>query len=580
MEELLVRLRDPEEMTLEELEEMQETLEEQDDGLRTKITMAKDEKLKAELETERRQVQEAIVLAETRMEEIKSREQADPEEQSGLSAYREEGTQEQSGLSAYREEGAQERSGLSAYREEKVQEQKDQEQKDQEQSSLSVNQEDTARQEQKSGKDFFEECEHAYDEGGIAAVQKMFTEVSIEAEKGDAEALYRLSVISSWPSRLGTIKNRRLLHKAMEQGSSEAYYDMAEMLNNGYGVEQDVEKAIVYLEKAAELGSRHAILETARAYRSGEAPEHWMSSFPYRDAHKALKYYKYYLEKTESGTYEYISGLLSYVQSGIEAGEEEFKDVDRLKKLLSPLLEFSSYFAGSARNLIGDALCRGKRFREAVSYWLEAGNDEGIKRILEQYDNISNAGDGEALDRILNDKINDAGQDKNTREIKRMILKWKGDRCGKDDVEAFRYYCQAASLGERDGRDSILKKYMDSNFIDASTFFEECAEGGNMDAYKYLGDLYAVDRRGNTHDYKKAMEYYLQGAKGPMKDTCEKLAEEMKNLLRQENRYIRAIDCVSSAVPERKKEGLDMIKQLAEAGFPAAIEYLKEHKPE
>ncbi|MCM1044213.1 MAG: hypothetical protein NC417_01775 [Candidatus Gastranaerophilales bacterium] len=542
MEELLERLRDSAEMTSEELEEMQETLEEKDDELRTKITMARDEKLKAELETERQQVQEAIVLVETRVEEIKSR------EMSGLSAYREEDEREH----AYHEEDVPEH----AYRGEDVPEQR----------SLSVNPEDWF---------FFDTCSRAEEEGGIEAVKKLFAEASIEAEKGNADALYRLAVISSWRDRTGTLKKRRLLRKAMAQGAGGTYYDMAILLENGYFVERDVEKALAYLEKAAELGSVKAMWEMAQAYASGENPEEWRSELP-EDSRKAMEYYQCYMEKAGPGGDKYLRCLTGYAACGIVIGEEKFKSVDYLKELLAPLLEAGGSHASLARNWIGDVLCEEKRFREAVSYWLEAGDYAGVKRILERYDDISNAGDGEALDRLLNEKINDAGQDE---DIKCMILKWKGDR-GKDDVEAFGYYCQAAGLGSKLGRDRLLKKYREGNFIDASEFFKESADAGNMDAYKYLGDLYAVDRRGNTHDYEKAMEYYRYGAKGTMKDTCEKLADEMKNLLRQENRYNRALECIASAVQERKKEGLDMIEQLAEDGYPAAAAYLKEHKPE
>lgn len=580
MEEELLRLRDSEGLTLEELEAVQETLEEKDDELRTKITMVKDEKIKAEHETERRQVQEAMVLVETRIDEIKNREQVNMQEQSGLSAYREEGTQEQSGLSAYREENMQEQSGLSAYHEENIQEQ----------SGLSTYQEDIVKQEEKLDRDFYNDYKHAYDKGDIEAMKKIFSEVSIEAEKGNGDMLCVLADIFALEnnSHFYTIKSRRLFNRAMVQGSRKAYSAMLWMLEDGSSAEQDKEKALECLEKAAELGSLDAIMDIA----DGASGEKTNSIVP-RDYGKAMKYYKYYLDRkygnAEVDSLKYMDGLeyriclYKYVKYGIKAGEERLKDVNNLRKMLSLLLDYDDNACNATeeieetRNMLGDALCNEKRYREAVSYWLEAGNAYGIKSILREYDNISEAGDGEALDSILNEKINYTGQEKKKQELKGIILTWKGDRCENDDVEAFKYYCLAAGTRNDEAvkkRDRILKKYKESNFINARAFYEESAEGGNSDAYKYLGDLYAAD-----HNYENAMKYYRRGQAGTMEEICKKQAGIMKERMSQERRYKIAIDCVSvsSMVQGRREEGLNMIKQLAKEGFPEAAEYLKEH---
>lgn len=584
MEELLLRLRDSAELTLEELEDMQETLEEKDDELRTKITMVKDEKIKAELKTERQQVQEAMVLAENRIDEIKNRDQADAQGQSGLSAYREEGAQEQNGLSAYREEGAQEQSGLSAYREEDKQKQSD----------PSAYQEDTVKREKESNKDFcynkniaddyrraYKDHVDGYHIKYVEAMKKIFTEVSIEAEKGNGDALNSLAEM--YEAEFNPIIGRRLLNKAIAQGVGDSYYNMARMLRTGNVVEKDDKKAVEYFEKAVELGSLPAIWQKAKKISSVIRGENRT-----RDQWKeAMEYYKYYLENkyedAEPDDERYRDCLYNYVYCGTKAGEEALKDAANLRKVLSLLLEHEGRSSGGAREIYGNALCNEKRFREAVSLWLEAGDRWSIKLILEQYDNISEAGDGEALDGILNEKANYTGQDYEKREIKGIILTWKGDRCEKDEAEAFKYYCQAAGTGyyeAKEKRDEILKKYQESNFIDTIVFFEESAEGGNADAYKYLGDLYAVDQRGNPHDYKKAMEYYRRGQAGTMREICEEQAEKMKELIGLEKRYEIAIGCVCSAVQERKEEGLNMIRQLAEKKFPAAVEYLKEHDSE
>ncbi len=593
MEELYLKLRNLAELTLEELEGMQETLEEKDDELRTKITMVKDGQKKAALQEESTKVQEAMVLADDRIKEIKNRAKSDRQEESGLSAYREDANGE-SGLSAYREEDAKEESGQSADREE------------------------TAKQEKEPMKDasdckklakgfLYQYREHLADKLDWWQRNGMLAEFSVlseEAEKGNGDALVSLADVL-FNCVGGAVKSRRLLGRAMAQGIPDAYYRMAYLFSSGIGVEKDHGKAFAYLEKADELGSLPAILLKAECYAGREISYGYVQQIPVldeklsgmlrnnlsemlrnnlsRDMRKAAQYYKRWLENKYGddkpyGDKLYYHKLYSYVKCGIQAGEEALKDADNLKEILSPLLEHeeASAYKYEARTIYGKALCEEDRFREAVGLWLKGGTRRDIENILEHYDAIVKAGDGDALDAKLAEMTNDTSRDKEKLDIKGMILMWQGDHCRNDDAAAFGYYCKAVGAGYGEAvkkRDEIRDKHLRDGIIDFIVFLEESGEGGNADAYKYLGDMYMMDWSSTPHDYKKALEYYLMGKAGSMRKECEEQAELMKEWLRCEKKFAMAIDCVHSAVSARKKEGLNIIRQLAEKKFPPAVEY-------
>ena len=597
MEELFLRLQNGAALTLEELESMQEAFDEKNEELRGKITMVKDEEKKAALQAERTKVQEAMVAVDAKIEEVKKRE-------SGLSAYREEDEKE-SGLSAYREDDEKE-SGLSAYREEEEKEDsgksaaKEEPAKREEVPAKSVNYYQLADQYWSAFKDYRETGNT--DKREIA--EKIFAEVSMDAEQGNAKAMVGLAQLL-YNDVAGDVKSRRLLKKAMEKRDCYAYFYMASLLSTGHGVEKkDEEKALKYLNEAADRGALDAVYLQAEAY-SGEKrncrytiplkdlEDRYLYKMLYeklpRDMRKAASLYKRRLEAIcgdgkKTGLYYYV--LLRYVECGIAAGEEELNGADRLKEIITPLLEDEgSRYKEQARTIYANALCEEKRFREAVGLWLANGTLEDIRHILEHYDAIVKSGDGEAIDAILAEKMNDTSRDQEKLDIKGMILTWRGDRCVKDDAAAFGYYCKAAAAGWKEAiekRERIWKgcfgQAASNHFLDAILLFKTSGELGNADAYKYLGDFYLEDWPGCPHDYQKALDAYKRGLSGTMRNECEKQARKLTGWVEMDKMFADAVKLIGSPTKMHRDDGLSMIKQLAEKNFPPAMEYMHKQK--
>lgn len=597
MDELFLKLQSSAALTLEELESMQEAFDEKNEELRGKITMVKDEAKKAALQAERTKVQEAIVAVDAKIEEVKKRE-------SGLSAYREEDEKE-SGLSAYRED--EKESGLSAYREEDAKDEggkskaKAEPAKREETPAKKVDYGQLAYQYWSAFKDYRETGNT--DKREIA--EKIFAEASMGVEQGNRDAMVALAQILYNDSG-GDVKCRRLLEMAIEKNESYGYLYMAYLLSAGYGgVKKGEGKALAYLDRAADRGALKAVLLKAEAY-GGTRPNYTPSLIPLnnldnilyrllseklpRDMGKAANFYKRWLEAQygdDKQTSLYYYNLLKYVECGIAAGIEEVQGADRLKEIITPLLEDEgSAYKEQARTIYANVLCEEKRFREAVTLWLKGGTLEDIRHILEHYDAIVKSGDGEALDAILAEKMNDTSRDQEKLDIKGMILTWKGERCGEDKAAAFGYYCKAAAAGWKEAieiRERMWRGYFgqataSNRFLDAILLFKTSGELGNADAYRYLGDFYQEDWPGCPHDYQKALDAYKRGLAGTMRDECEKQARKLAGWVEMDKMFADAIKLIGSTTKMHRDDGLSIIKQLAEKNFPPAMEYMNKQK--
>ena len=590
IEELLLRLDDSSDMTQEEMEDIQDTLNEQDDALRTKITMVKDEERRAMLEAERLQVQDALTRIGERIEEKMRLKQAEADEEGGLTAVSGGRTDGQGGLSAYQGDTTGEQGGLTAAPDGQNGSSDDHDNKADDREDPDKHREnEPEQQEQPERKDNWQETKDAYrkavSDQDIDQMKKLYVQVSEAAEKGDADAVIALGALSTYENwGNDTVRNRRLLHRAMKLGSLDACETLLWQMKKSRVVTaascfQD------YCDEMIEIGYINAAVELARLHdrRGTDYDYECYWKFARWEYARAGEYYKCYLDGRgkEMKDDTYRECLYRYVWCRRKTGEE-FQEAGSIRTGLSLLLEHDGKYTQEANILMGDSLCRENQYKEAVSYYLDSRSDTGIARILREYDQIVKEEGGQAIDLVLEGMIQDTGRYTATTDQKRMILVWKGDRSSKDEKAAFKYYCQAADMGDRDAnqkRNAIVQKYRDNNYIAAVNFFKSSAEDyDNYDAYKYLGDMYAEDHHGIRHDYRQALEYYMRGKYGAMKKECERLEDAMKKKMEQEKNYELAKNMLSTAAQASRDEAMKMMKQLAKEGFADAVKYLKEHE--
>jgi len=86
----------------------------------------------------------------------------------------------------------------------------------------------------------------------------------VEAEEGDADAMYVIGSIYRFQEDYSVAKT--WYRRAADQGHTEAMDTIGLDYYHGYGVPENLEKAIEWLEKAANLGHQRAT-ETLRKIR-------------------------------------------------------------------------------------------------------------------------------------------------------------------------------------------------------------------------------------------------------------------------------------------------------------------------
>lgn len=93
--------------------------------------------------------------------------------------------------------------------------------------------------------------------------QEELNQLKLQAEQGDAEAQYNLGVcyIEGYGTEQNTEKAVYWWMKAAEQGDANAQYNLALSYEYGFGVEQSYEHAVYWFQKAAEQGLEEASAE-------------------------------------------------------------------------------------------------------------------------------------------------------------------------------------------------------------------------------------------------------------------------------------------------------------------------------
>ena len=241
------------------------------------------------------------------------------------------------------------------------------------------------------------------------------------------------------------------------------YYFMAYCLENGYGVERDLSKAVDYYMESADNGNSDAMLRLGFLYENGKGVE--------LNYQEALKYYLYAAKAQNYLAYCYL-GNLYYEGKGVK------KDLEQARK----------YYLSAADHNVPQA------FYDL--YWVEKNNN--IKRALNYLKKAMDHNFSSAyihMGKLYQEGINGVVRDEN---------------------KAFEYYLKAYELG--DNHACFWLGYCfefgigtNLNYDQAFRFYTMASTQGDPLACNSLGNLYESGH-GCNRDLKKAFEYYKMAA--------------------------------------------------------------------
>lgn len=283
---------------------------------------------------------------------------------------------------------------------------------------------------------------------------------------------------------------------AVQEGYAE--YLLGWIHRSGLGVAIDHEKALSWIEKAAQKGCRAAVFELAQ--RSGygiDRNEVW--------AKKAVEYGEYY---------PLISVALRHLDGHATPEDSE--------KGLSILTELADKGIGSAQITLAECLIKGKSTPKdadkALHYLSLAAKMVDAKLItglgIALYKSEETEIDLDLAVKIL-ELAAAAGDDEALVELGNLYFDGAGD-LAPDQEKAFRYFIQAAekdvpSGWELAGYCLYEGKGVPLNRCEALGWYEKAAEQGRHNSYYMMGMIYGYDEK--LFNYQKAVCCFEKSAK-------------------------------------------------------------------
>lgn len=130
-----------------------------------------------------------------------------------------------------------------------------------------------------------------------------FKEILLKANQGDAEAMCSLGCCYTHGDGVETDRDKALVwyQKAVELGNARAMRELATCYFCGYGVRQNMKKAFELYHKAAAHGYTKAMYDIGHCYDEGYGVE--------KDIEEALKWYREAAEKGEGDSIRRLSHL-------------------------------------------------------------------------------------------------------------------------------------------------------------------------------------------------------------------------------------------------------------------------------
>ena len=424
-----------------------------------------------------------------------------------------------------------------------------------------------------------------------------------EAEKGSAEAMYRLgrmyeegrgSLTSDYKTAVGWYK------KALEKKHPAAMNHLATLFMTRQGVEMDFEKAVKLYTEAAKLGNTDAMLNLGVLHENGLVFK--------KDSKEAVKWFEKAAEAGNAAAMRMMGDLHA-------SNWSEYRDERKAEKWYEKAIEKGSGLAMEhLADLYFDCALRTKpnikpNPQKAIELYLKAletGNSKGISVLIE-YDSRHGLDDpklkrlvekGVKLWAVENFGLNDMpGDDEDFEEIGELDLDEHDD-----DDRLYSFYDNRLPLLDEGihGRDdhwtfTLLYEDGETKFIKercltvetVAKWFEKEIQKGNAEAMYELGNLYSANRveipyeltKDNHHYYEdKAIELFTKASEKGHADAMCRIGD----IYRQRSEYnilgSKDFEGEKKKAYDNKAKAIEWYEKAGENGSKRGKEEAKELK--
>ncbi|MCR5338769.1 MAG: tetratricopeptide repeat protein [Lachnospiraceae bacterium] len=348
--------------------------------------------------------------------------------------------------------------------------------------------------------------------GVLVLEEVIFADVTGTADRYDAYELIKEAEIGadkylfSLHSRLVEKEKGSIIEYQQKagQGDARAQYELGQCYTNGYGIEEDIEKAVFWYKKSAEQGYASAQYSLGDCYYYGEGVE--------EDEEKAVCWYRKAADQGNADAqfslgYCYDNGI------GTEIDEEKaFYWYQKAAKQGNADAQFSLGCCYDRREGIEED-------REKAFYWYQKAAEQ--ENVSAQYNLGICYAKGE-------------GTEKDGEKAFFWFQKAAehGDACAQTDLgvcydngigteldeeKAFYWYQKAAEQGNDRAQNSLGSCYANGDGIEKNAekafyWYRKAAEQGNANA-QYITGFYYDYAEGTEKNVEKAVYWYRKAAK-------------------------------------------------------------------
>jgi len=338
---------------------------------------------------------------------------------------------------------------------------------------------------------------------------------------------------------------------AAEKGNAEAMFILAGMLYNGKGVEQDTDKGLEWLEKAAIKGHSEACRILAEACKADNPTE------------EQKKQYYYWLGKyAESGNIEAMVEYGEYCMLEVsKVGEET------ARKGFEMLKNAARQDNIKALLIVGEILYQSGKCDEALT-WYERAAELGSIDVLESILKIYLKHESEEDDRkafSLAEKLVSLKGDAKSYGILGELYR-KGLGCEANIEKAIENYTIASEMGDLKAKKCLVDIYSNEDMIVqyGEKIYElgcQIADTGDATGQYILGVAH-IFGNGCEEDYEKAVYYLEQAADQSHASAWYVLGECYKNGMGCEKDNLTAIEMYIKAAEGGVEEAFEKINSM------------------
>lgn len=300
----------------------------------------------------------------------------------------------------------------------------------------------------------------------------------------------------------------RLLNIAAEKGSAAAQYYLGLCYENGCGVEEDIEEAIEWYQKAAAQGNAEAQCRLGICYK--------IFYYGGNYAEKAADLFR----KAASQGVERAQALLGkcyYYGDGVKQDYAE-----ALKWCRKAVAQGEAELVVDAQAILGMCYYYGdgveKNYIEAVKWCRRAANQKNkLAQTLLGFCYYKGRGVEQSYKEAVNWFQEATEQDEKNAQRMLGICYCEGKGVLQNDREGIRWYKKASEQGEVNATISLAfiytpgfeRAFVEPNILEAAKWFRRAAEQGSEEAKDYLDNIavYFKDRKEkNIEWYRKAVD--------------------------------------------------------------------------